>query len=217
MKQQSFEKIHWRHRFSHGGSLRNQRAGRSARPLSSRDPIHLVFKARRETVKTGFRTYRRYFLIQRIVEFYSRRFYVKIEQISVQGDHLHLLVRTGRRSNFQSFFRVVAGQIAQQFQKQQLVTDPLVRASKPHGTDKPGPRPRLRVTDTPRPETRVSKRSGTGLWKYRPFTRVVKGWRAYRIVRDYIQLNEREVLGERVYRKERLRGLQKEELEALWV
>lgn len=68
----------------------------------------------------------------------------------------------------------------------------------------------LRVTDTPADE------QGTGLWKHRPFTRVVKGWKAYRIVRNYIQLNEKEALGVIPYRKTRLRGLSMKDWQLLW-
>jgi hypothetical protein len=54
------------------------------------------------------------------------------------------------------------------------------------------------------------------LWKYRPFTRVVRGFKAYKIVRDYIQLNEKEATGEIRYSKQRLRGLLADELSRLW-
>ncbi len=50
----------------------------------------------------------------------------------------------------------------------------------------------------------------------RPFTRVVKGYRAYRTVQDYVQLNELEALGKIPYRKARLSGLRKEERDGLW-
>jgi hypothetical protein len=60
------------------------------------------------------------------------------------------------------------------------------------------------------PPARVS------LWKYRPFTRVVRGYKAYKIVRDYIQLNEKEATGEIRYSKQRLRGLREEDLSRLW-
>ncbi|MEK6774303.1 MAG: hypothetical protein AABY64_10205 [Bdellovibrionota bacterium] len=39
--------------------------GRGARPLSSKAPVHLVLKANKECLRGGFRTYRRYFLIQK--------------------------------------------------------------------------------------------------------------------------------------------------------
>jgi hypothetical protein len=51
------------------------------------------------------------------------------------------------------------------------------------------------------------------LWKYRPFTRVVRGFKAYKIVRDYIQLNEKEATGEIRYSRQRLR---EEDLSRLW-
>ncbi len=54
------------------------------------------------------------------------------------------------------------------------------------------------------------------LWKFRPFTRVVRAFRDQIQVRNYIQLNEKEALGEIPYRKQRLRGLSAEEWERLW-
>ncbi len=178
-----------RHRLSHGGSLRNIRLGRRERPLSTKHPIHLVFKANRHVIPGGFRTHRRFQLIHVLVQRYALKFFVKVEQISIQGDHWHLVVRTSRRSGFQNFLRVVAGQTAQRFLGEGLVRLPT-------------------VTDTP-----MKRRK---LWLQRPFTRVVKGYRAYRTVRDYVQLNELEALGKIPYRKARLNGLSKEERDNLW-
>jgi hypothetical protein len=45
---------------------------------------------------------------------------------------------------------------------------------------------------------------------------VVRGWKAYQTVRDYIQLNEKEATGEIRYKKNRLRGLSAGEWEILW-
>ncbi len=194
-KQQKFdfEKTHWKYRFSHGGVLRNSRKGRSFRPLSGREPLHLVMKVNKERVRGGLRNHQRYSLIHKIVDRYSHKFFVKIEQISLQNDHIHLLIRCCRRTQYQNFFRVVCGQIAQQFQKQGLLS--FNRNS----------REETSVTDT------LLK-----LWKYRPFSRVIRGWKAYQIVRDYVQLNEMEALGSIPYRKQRLRGLLTNEWEALW-
>ena len=165
-QQQSFFKTLWQHRLSHGGLLRQKRAGRGQRPLSCWEPLHLVFKIDRLRLRPrGLRTPLCFSLIHKIIKKYSLGFRVKIEQISIQGDHLHLLVRAQRRSKYQDFFRVVAGPIAQRFEKEGLI--------------------HKKATGTPQ----IIK-PGTGLWKYRPFTRVVRGWRAYRIVRDYIRMNE---------------------------
>lgn len=58
-------------------------------------------------------------------------------------------------------------------------------------------------------------KKGTDLWKYRPFTRVVRGYKAYKIVKNYIQLNEKEIIGEIKYRASRLKELLNHEWEIL--
>lgn len=113
---------------------------------------------------------------------------MKVEQVSIQGDHIHLLIRAHRRQQFHFFFRVLAGQVAQRFQKEGFF-----------------------VTDTP-----ANRKRGVSLWRLRPFTRLVRGWRAHKIVRDYIQLNEQEALGKILYQKKRLKGLSSAEWELLW-
>lgn len=166
---------------SHGGLLRQKRAGRKRRPLSCNEAIHVVFKVNRGKLRSQtLRSPKSFSLIHEIVRRYSKRFLVKVERMSIQGDHIHALIRTHRRSLFHHFFRVVAGQIAQRFGIEGLF----------------------------RP---TSKEHPLALWKYRPFSRIVKGWRAYEIARAYVALNEMEAQGKIPYRKERLRGLNKKE------
>ena len=178
--QLEFQKTDWKHRYCHGGSLRKSSKGRTARPLSGKEPLHLVFKINKAAVRGGLRSSKNFQLLRFLVKKYSIKFFVKIEQISIQTDHIHLLIRASRRSHFQNFFRVLAGQFSQR------LTDTLDR-----------------------------KYKGPKIWKYRPFSRVVRGWKPYKIVRDYIQLNECEATG-RPYSKMRLRGLSSEQLEELW-
>ena len=45
----------------------------------------------------------------------------------------------------------------------------------------------------------VARKLGPGLWKVRPFSRIVHWGRAYEILKDYISMNEREVLGLQPY------------------
>jgi putative transposase len=124
-----------------------------------------------------------------IIKTYAKMFFVKVEQLSIQNDHIHILIRTHRRSHFHHFFRVVSGQIAQRFEKTGL----------------------LAVTDTP-----ANRRKGTSLWKHRPFSRVVKGRKAFVTARNYVRLNEMEAIGRIPYRKSRLRGLSAGEWRILW-
>ena len=196
MKQFSFFKSTGKHQLCHGGALRNRRKGRSSRPLSTREPLHCVFKINSHQFKLrGLRHSHSFQLIHQIVDQYKRRFHVGVEQISIQKDHVHLLIRTKRRSQFHHFFRVVAGQIAQRFEQRSWI-----------------------ATDTPKRSQKGTRKTthGTGLWRYRPYSRIVRGYKAYLIVRDYIQLNEQEALGNIPYRKQRLRGMSMRDWEILW-
>ena len=229
-QQISFTKNNWQHALNHGGTLRQKRKGRKARPLSTKDPIHLVLKAdklslrRKNGLFVGLRSPLAFLIINSVIKKYSKRFFVKIEQISINHDHIHILIRISKRSLAQHFLRVAAGQIAQQFKNNGFMTNEasgLMGVSTNVGVGAGATDTRI-VTDT-RGSKSVEKgaaararKSRRKLWKYRPFTRIVKGWRAYNIVRDYIQLNEKEATGQIAYKKERLRGLTIFEWQQLW-
>lgn len=119
---------------------------------------------------------------------YAEKFYIKIEQITYQHDHIHLIVRSSRRSGFQNFFRVFAGQIAQS----------------------------LKVTDTPEMSGNGASAAKDEdkkivLWAGRPFSRIIVGWLNHKTLKNYLVLNELEVTGTLKYQKQRLRGLSNEE------
>lgn len=196
-KQGSFLKLEGQHRYSYGGVLRQKRKGRGQRPLSTKESIHLVFKLDPLRLKhRSLRSPQVFLLSQKIIQSYAKRFFVKVEQISIQHNHIHLLIRTSKRSLYQYFFRVVAGQIAQRLEKAGLL-------AQVHQVS------RQSVTDTPPAQGGKSKTSfgKARLWIYRPFTRVVRGHKAYKIVVEYIRLNEFEVRGLIRYSKQRLKGL----------
>ncbi len=169
---------------SHGGALRNRRKGRFMRPLSTKEPLHLVFKINKSVLTKGLRHPKNFSLISHLFRKYGTHFFIRIEQLSIQNDHIHCLIRAPKRRLYLNFFRVVAGQIAQRLQ---MVTD-----------------------------TQGNVRTTTKLWKHRPFSRVVRGLKAYAIIRNYIQLNEKEALGIIRYNKNRLKGLSSSDWRALW-
>ncbi|OYZ18663.1 MAG: hypothetical protein B7Y39_13185 [Bdellovibrio sp. 28-41-41] len=206
-RQESLFKTNWKHAFTYGGVLRKRKLGRTSRPLSGREPIHLVLKAQKAFLRTGtLRSPYSRAIIERNIQKYARRFHIKIEQYSIQSDHIHFLIRAPKRFHYQYFFRVIAGQIAQQFQRAGALKSTMTGT--PHGTQT--------TTKSCSGTGLKNCESSTGLWMYRPFTRVVRGYRAYRIVRDYVQLNEAEARGVIRYRKQRLKGLSMGEWELLW-
>ncbi len=189
--QENFFKTNVKFNSSYGGDLRKKRIGRCARPLSFKSSHHIVFKVVKKNLRyQSFRHPKNFRYVQHLLNKYSTHFLVKIEQISYQHDHIHIMARSSRRSNFHNFFRVFSGQIAQN----------------------------MKVTDTQNElgTTNLGKRKIV-LWKTRPFTRIVKGFRQYLILRNYIQLNEQEVNGIIPYRKQRLRGLTLRDWSVLWL
>jgi len=196
-KQFDFNKPNWQFRYNHGGTLRNKRRGRTARPLSTRAPIHLVFKTDMKSLRRGLRSPLGFQIVNQTILEYARRFFIKVEQVSINHDHIHLLVRFPKRSHGQAFLRTVAGQIAQLFQKNGFLI--------PSG-----------VTDTRKKANNKSGYRPNKVWKYRPFTRVIQGWKPYQVVRNYIQLNIQEARGLIRYKKDRLKGLSSSEWEILW-
>ena len=168
-------------RFSYGGILRKSRHGRGTRPLSPRDPIHLVFKVNLRALSRGLRHPSTFATVHQVIRRYAKKFRVRIARIAVERDHIHILAYANSRERFQAYFRVVAGQIAQN------------------------------VTDTFR-----KGYEGPRIWRFRPFTRIVRGKRDFQTVRNYIRLNELEAAGKIPYRKERLRGLSPLQIARLW-
>ena len=100
---------------------------------------------------------------------------------------------------------MLSGQVAQILEKEGLLCPKMVKSFDFRTAKKV-------VTDTPQ---MVTVR-GTGLWTLRPFSRIVFGWKAYVIVKNYIQLNEKEALGQIKYSKYRLRGLSMSDWNILW-
>jgi len=196
-KQFDFNKTNWQFRYNHGGTLRNKRRGRTARPLSTKAPIHLVFKTNMKSLRRGLRSPLGFKIVNQTIQKYARRFFIKVEQVSINHDHIHLLVRFPKRSHGQAFLRTVAGQIAQLFQKNGFLIPSCVTDTRKKANNKPGNRP-------------------SKVWKYRPFTRVIQGWKPYQIVRNYIQLNIKEAAGVIQYKSQRLKGLSSIEWQILW-
>src|SRR6202021_2826708 len=94
MRQQDLFSTNWKHRDCHGGMLRNKKLGRFARPLSTKHPHHLVLKSNYKRLRRPANFAR----IQELIRKYATKFYIRVEQVSIQSDHVHLLIRGKRRA-----------------------------------------------------------------------------------------------------------------------
>jgi hypothetical protein len=92
-----------------GGSLLGGKR-KTARPISSRNPIHLVMRA--DVSKSGSLLKHRW-EIDSLVRVLSQKFNVKVYEYSVVGNHLHFVVLFGARDFYKKWIRALAGMLAQ--------------------------------------------------------------------------------------------------------
>ena len=167
----------------HGGSLA-VRKRRARRPLNLKQSHHLTLKSHHAI---GARSlFRHKKMILSLIKKNSLKFQVKVYEYSIQGNHIHLLVKAQTREGLQNFFRVVAGHIAQRILKE----FPLAKnaggaplSSKNNTKSSPGCQKNLRK-----------------FWSYLLYSRIVSWGRELKVVARYIQQNTLELLQILAYR-----------------
>ena len=157
MKQKAFFKLD---RLYYGGTYRNSRKGRRARPISCKDTMHLILKSSRAVGPWSFRAPQNKQKVIGLLEKFAVKNGVKIHSIANAENHLHVHIRLTTRHTYRAFIRGVTSAIA------------------------------MAITGASRWNKIKEK-----FWDYRPFTRVVKGWKAFLSLRDYIHVNQIENAG----------------------
>lgn len=163
-----------REKSAYGGELRKTRAGRGARPLATRQTMHLVLRSSLAKGEWSLRHARHRRRVTEIVLRFARTNGVRVFSMANVGNHLHLHIKLGNRFAYAGFIRAISGAIAQAVTgRTRWQTDSSVLSNS---------RERLRF------------------WDYRPFTRIVESLRAVLGLRDYVRLNQLE--GEGANRRE---------------
>jgi putative transposase len=155
---------------SFGGSLLRSNP-KTQRPLSTKDPIHLILRSS----VGGMRRPKNYGAIHKQLYKSAKKYGIKIYSYSNVGNHLHLLIKLSKRSFWAPFIREVTSRIAFIAQK---VSDRSVHKS------------HSRLSLDKSADKKIK------FWKYRPFTRIIGGWKkAFLTVKNYIYLNKLEARG----------------------
>ncbi len=169
-----------RRKIEHGGSLAVGRR-RKTRPLNIKQSHHVTMKS---YLAVGSRSlFRHKKMILKLIKKNSLHFQVKVYEYSINGNHLHLLVKAQSRNGLQNFFRVVAGHTAQKI----LQEHPLKPVAGGAPETKPGCRKNQRQ-----------------FWSYLLYSRIVSWGSELRIVANYIQQNTLEFLQIVAYRPRNL-------------
>jgi REP element-mobilizing transposase RayT len=95
-----------------GGDLLKASNPKVARPVSTRDAMHIVLRSSLAKGKYSMLEKSRADRIDKLIRTNAKKFGVKIYQYANVGNHLHLLVLVGHRKFFTKFLKAVSGIIA---------------------------------------------------------------------------------------------------------
>jgi len=151
---------------SFGGSLLKNSHAKVARPLSSKQALHIVLRS--DDAQGARSMLKKERVIQNTFLKLGRKHGVKVYRVANAGNHLHLLVRFTQRRGLQNFLRGSTGLIARKMMG------------------------RERGPALEKDETRISKKN---FWTQRPFTRIVSWGRDFNSTLAYVNLNTLESLG----------------------
>jgi REP element-mobilizing transposase RayT len=88
-----------------GGSLL-QGKRKSARPLSTKHPIHLILKS---SGNSFFNPSHR--AIEKAIREHAQKYHIKIYDLALNWSHIHLLVRIASREHYKAFIRTLTAEL----------------------------------------------------------------------------------------------------------
>jgi REP element-mobilizing transposase RayT len=157
---------------SFGGGTRGSKTNPvSARPISTKQAIHLVM---RSEIARGSRSLLLHAgRIEGILKKQARRHGVRLYRLANAGNHLHIVVKLERRGALAPLLRATTGLIARLVLKAERG------------------RPALDVQKAPS----AFQHRPTRFWDARPFSRLIAWGKDYLQVKDYLELNTLETKG----------------------
>jgi putative transposase len=161
---------------AYGGELRNTRKGRSGpRALSTKDTMHLVLRSSLAQGPWSFR--RNDGKIKATVKKFTHKYGVKLISLANAGNHLHMQIQITNRHTYRAFITALTSTLAL------VVTGASFKCSM-----------KDRAKDLGIAVGNIQKKI-LRFWDYRPFTRIVRGYKALLNLKDYIEINRLEVRG----------------------
>ena len=110
--QLKFKTPSFKNELAFGGTLLRKRKNRKQRPVSSKDPMHLVLRSSMAKGVMGFGPSKNVVRVREIVDQHCSRYGVKLIQFSNNFNHLHLMVKFPSRAVYLRFIRSITGALA---------------------------------------------------------------------------------------------------------
>lgn len=95
-----------------GGRLCTRRKYRTARPLSTKHPIHLVLRSTQATGTKSFLAQRHRVAISHLLINLGKKWGIRVQNLANVGNHLHLQIKIGNRHSYKPFICALTGGIA---------------------------------------------------------------------------------------------------------
>lgn len=152
----------------------NPGSRKKIRPFRRKEALHVTLRSSQAKGAWSFLKHDNYFAIMELLESLKRRFHITIEKQSINGNHLHLLLRAQTKENLSGFLRALSGLIVRKITGSE-------RGAKLESEQR-------HRSKTNRPEK---------FWDHRPFSRIVTLGRDFANVVKYIAMNINESIGDR--------------------
>ncbi len=156
---------------AYGGDLRKSRLGRiGPRAISTKDSMHLVL---RSTLAKGAWSFRRHDkIIMTTVRKFANKYGVRLISLANAGNHLHMQIKLTNRYTYPAFIKAVTSALAIAVTGASYLRSMQQRAKE------------LGIA--------MNKKQ---FWDYRPFTRIVRSYRGFLNLKDYLEINRLEGRG----------------------
>jgi len=154
-----------------GGSLL-QGKRKSARPLSTKKPTHLILKC---TGKSVFNPSNR--KLENLIRNQANKYGIKVYEVALNWTHVHLLIRLPSREAYVAFIRTVTALIVKFISKVGVFSKPGDTSNKLGATSK----------------TKGEKLKS--IFDLRPYTKILSWGKQFQRVVEYLELNTLEALG----------------------
>lgn len=191
-----------------GGSLLGKSATSHAklpRPLTTRQPIHLVMKSKAATGSRSMLAPENANFIRRLLHRLAKKYGVKVYRYANGGNHLHMLVTIHNADLFKHFLRAAAGLIARHVLRaergraRELARKKDRERSDDQSLESTNEIERLNKCVREKRPNRTSRNveitQRQSFWAQRPYTRIATWGREWRNIVNYFRLNNLEAIG----------------------
>jgi hypothetical protein len=171
--------LEFKKQIAFGGSLLKNSHAKVARPLSSKQALHVVLRS--EVAQGNFSLLKHERVIKNTLQKMGQKHGVKLYRVANAGNHLHLLLRFTKRRGLQNFLRGSTGLIARKVLGRERGLG--------RSTQRNEVAPPLKNAPLNRGEKKFK------FWSQRPFSRIVSWGRDFDGTLSYLKLNALEAFG----------------------